>query len=84
MIPSPETLDSVKINYDFFYLFKIEYEIKWMGFGENENSWVPAKWCDCAEKIIEFEMTNTKWNNVDEIIGKRVKNGEVIRKLHIV
>lgn len=52
--------------------------MKWLGYGDDENTWVPAKWCDCDDKIMEFERANTELHDVEKILKKRSKNEEVI------
>ncbi|RCN38504.1 chromo' (CHRromatin Organization MOdifier) domain protein, partial [Ancylostoma caninum] len=35
----------------------VEYLIQWKGYGPSDNTWEPAKQCDCADLIEEFERS---------------------------
>lgn len=51
--------------------------IKWLDFGVEDATWVPARWCDCADLINRFEMDSTDDYDVEKVLDKRVKCGEV-------
>ncbi|EYC29882.1 hypothetical protein Y032_0005g2315 [Ancylostoma ceylanicum] len=36
---------------------EVEYLIQWKGYGPSDNTWEPAKQCDCADLIEEFERS---------------------------
>lgn len=59
----------------------MEYKIKWLDFVDED--WVPAKWCDCQEKIDNYEKENTESYEVDRVVDKRIKNGEVSKNLFL-
>ena len=37
---------------------KLQYLVKWVGYGEEENTWEPVQNLDCEDKIKQFEARN--------------------------
>lgn len=42
------------VKFFHFYLFKVQFQIKWKGY--RHKSWVKESLCDCDGAIVDFEV----------------------------
>ena len=58
----------------------VEYKVKWVGFNNRHNRWVPESDLQCDNLIEEYESANAVWPALDRALYVGVEDSEAFNQ----